>query len=250
MMRIGIAMALASTLVLAAAVGAAQEANPPSSAGQDTTSKETTTKETTTKTESKKAQADKNSARILATMLVTSQSEVDTGKLAQQHANSPDVKNFANKMVTDHQQQVDQIKKIASEHKLDLSAAMNDPMVQAIQLADKDDIADLQKQQGANFDVAYMRDEPFRHDVLLHLSDQAQSASPDLKPFFTTMSTQLKDNRQAAVKALPKACPTASSTQGGTQTAPSYGAPVSPPEQQPSTPAAPSEEKPQPPQNP
>ena len=103
--------------------------------------------------------------------------EVQLGQLAQQNAQSQDVKDFGKKMVDDHTKANDQLKDVAQKAGMTLPTDIN--------AKDKADMARLQKLQGAEFDKAYMK-----HMVMDHTKDvnefkkEANSGkNADLKSF-------------------------------------------------------------------
>src|SRR5689334_15410130 len=76
--------------------------------------------------------------------------EVKLGNLAKEKAESPDVKNFGQTMVTDHTKAGDELKQIASSKNITLPTD--------IDAKDQAKYDRLSKLSGAAFDRAYMRD--------------------------------------------------------------------------------------------
>ena len=74
--------------------------------------------------------------------------EVELGNLAQQKAQSPDVKDFGKMMVTDHTKANDQLKQLAAQKNITLPDSMSD--------AHMDHVKELREKTGADFDDAYM----------------------------------------------------------------------------------------------
>src|SRR5262245_61592159 len=60
--------------------------------------------------------------RVLATIDAMNQHEIDSAKMAQKQAGLPDVREYAQKLATDHQQAGDAMKKVLSNKKIDLGA--------------------------------------------------------------------------------------------------------------------------------
>jgi putative membrane protein len=80
--------------------------------------------------------------------LAAGNAEVDLGRLAQDRAGSPDVREFANMMVQDHQRAGDQLKAIANKQNVRAEAEAHD---------DHRDLQErLSKLSGAEFDREYM----------------------------------------------------------------------------------------------
>ncbi len=74
--------------------------------------------------------------------------EVEAGKLAQQKATSPQVKEFAKLMVDDHTKASAELKALAATKNISLPAALSD--------AKQKDLQNLQEKSGADFDNDYM----------------------------------------------------------------------------------------------
>ncbi|HSV18730.1 MAG TPA: DUF4142 domain-containing protein [Casimicrobiaceae bacterium] len=121
--------------------------------------------------------------------------EVQLGQLAAQKAQSPEVKQFGQKMVDDHGKANDQLKSIASSKGVDLP---ND-----LKSADKREHDRLSKLNGADFDREYMK-----HMVSDHKKDvkdfekEAKSAKDaDIKNFASTTLPTLQQHLQMAQQA-------------------------------------------------
>jgi len=118
--------------------------------------------------------------------------EVQLGQLAAQKASSPEVKQFAQRMVDDHTKANDQLKQIASTRGITLPTDVDS--------RHKRDMDKLSKMSGAEFDRAYMD-----HMVADHKKDakefqsQAKNASdPDIKSFAATNAPILTQHLQLA----------------------------------------------------
>ncbi len=72
-------------------------------------------------------------ARLLAATRMLAQAEVDAGKLAQQRATSPEVKDYAMRTVAELQADIDALTDLMKAKKIDLEAAavVNDPVLKA-----------------------------------------------------------------------------------------------------------------------
>jgi len=118
--------------------------------------------------------------------------EVELGKLAEQNAQSDQVKQFGSRMVRDHGGANNELGMIASGK----SAVLPDKLDQKhMQTRDK-----LAKMKGAEFDRAYMRDMVQDHDKdLKAFRQQAQSATdPDLKNFAQKMVPVIEEHDKLA----------------------------------------------------
>jgi len=74
--------------------------------------------------------------------------EVNAGKLAEQKANNPRVKDFGSMMVKDHSAAGDELKSLASQKNVTIPSTMSSDH--------QDAINDLNKKTGKNFDKAFM----------------------------------------------------------------------------------------------
>jgi len=124
--------------------------------------------------------------------------EVELGQLALQKGTSPQVKEFAQRMVTDHTQANQELMQLAKSQNLDLPT-----QVDAKHKADMDRLRGM---NGTAFDTAYMQ-----HMVQDHQKDvaefqqQAQSGSdPGLKSFAVKYLPVLQQHLQMAQSTAPK----------------------------------------------
>jgi putative membrane protein len=103
--------------------------------------------------------------------------EVKLSKLAMDKGDSPEVKQFARKMVEDHTKAGVELKQIASKQDLTLPTAMDDKHQKVY---DK-----LVKLNGADFDKAYMQAMATDHDdaVKLFKEQSKNGKDPELKSF-------------------------------------------------------------------
>ena len=142
-------------------------------------------------------------------MLSDGMAEVDLGRLAKDHAASPEVKQFAQMMIDDHTKAGDQLKQIASTNSVPLDTKVDDKH--------KDLMDKLAKLRGADFDKEYMdamvdghedavRDLRSRVDENRSLGDRVTGKNPE-NP--ATVKPETSDNRvtasvnQWAADALP-----------------------------------------------
>lgn len=115
--------------------------------------------------------------------------EVALGQLAQQNGNSPDVKNFGQKMATDHAQANQELQQIVQQENLKLPA----------QPASKD-ISRFSNLKGAAFDSAYMKDMVRDHqqDVADFQKEAQSGQDPALKAFARKYLPTLQEHLQMA----------------------------------------------------
>lgn len=74
--------------------------------------------------------------------------EVELGRLAQQKASAPSVKDFGSRMVTDHSKANDELKQIAQQNNITLPDSMMEKH--------RDMVNDLREATGPDFDKKYM----------------------------------------------------------------------------------------------
>jgi putative membrane protein len=92
--------------------------------------------------------------------------EVELGKIAQQKATNPEVKQFADMMIRDHSKAGEELKQVAQQHSLQAQAQLEDNH--------RDLIQRLSGLSGAEFDREYMNAMVDSHqDVIDHLQSRA-----------------------------------------------------------------------------
>jgi putative membrane protein len=106
--------------------------------------------------------------QIAAIVVTANQVDIDAGKLALSKAKSPDVKTFAQLMITDHSG----VNKSATElvQKLHVTPESN-PTSQSLQKGGDDNLAALKKLSGSAFDRAYVDHEVVYHQAVLDAVD-------------------------------------------------------------------------------
>ena len=126
------------------------------------------------------------------------EAEVQLGNLAQEKASSNDVKQFGQRMVTDHTKANDQLKQLASSEGLTLPQQPN-----AMQKAE---IARLSKLSGNKFDDAYMKMMVKDHtkDVSEFKETSKTATNPQLKEFVSSTLPTLESHLKEAKSIAPK----------------------------------------------
>ena len=117
--------------------------------------------------------------------------EVELGKLAEQKANSPQVKDFGKMMVEDHTLLNNNFKTIASKKSMELPTSVTDDQ--------RKDIDNLSKKAGKDFDKAYvdMMVEDHKKDISEFKDAQAKVADNDIKDFITNTLPTLQKHLNA-----------------------------------------------------
>ena len=164
-------------------------------------------------------------------------SEVALGELARQKASSDEVKQFGQRMVTDHGKANDELKALAGEKSITLPTEVS---AQQKALHDR-----LEKLSGAEFDRAYMKEMVSDHqkDVAAFRKESQSGKDPEIKAWagktLPTLEAHLKEAQSAnkAVGTSGKSSGAKPTGTSGTDTkSPSSS---SPPSSSPSTPTQP-----------
>jgi putative membrane protein len=118
--------------------------------------------------------------------------EIELGLLALQNAISPHVRQFAQRMVSDHTQAAQELMQVAKSQNLELRTQ--------IDAQHKSDVDRLRGMKGEAFDTGYMQDVLQEHRKgVLDFQKQAQSGSdPALKSFAQKYLPILQQNLQMA----------------------------------------------------
>jgi putative membrane protein len=114
--------------------------------------------------------------------------EVELGKIAAQRASSSDVKEFGQRMVTDHTKANDELKDLASRKNVTLHEGL-DAKQQA-------EVSRLSKLSGHEFDQSYMKTMTTDHEHDVAAFKKAASSSPDadVKSFASQTLPTLEDH--------------------------------------------------------
>ncbi len=141
----------------------------------------------------------KDTSKFFEKAASASQLEIESGRLAAQRASSPALKQFGQKMVTDHSQSSQELGMLASSKGVTLPAVMSD--------SDRKKLDKLREEKpGKDFDNRFRDLMIDSHkDAVSLFEDTAENAKePQVKAFAGKMLPKLQHHEQAA-KALPKA---------------------------------------------
>jgi putative membrane protein len=118
--------------------------------------------------------------------------EVEMGKLAVDKASSPDVKKFAEQMVSDHTKANEELDRIASGKSLKIPRTLD--------LEHKTELDTLTTKSGADFDKAYAMAQIAGHEKMQRLlSDEAKTGNdPDLRAFAEKTLPTVRQHYQMA----------------------------------------------------
>jgi len=142
------------------------------------------------------APAKRSDNGFVNTVAMDGLAEVELGHLAMQKAKNPEVKQFAQRMVTDHSKANVELKQLASNKNVTLPAEPN-----AQQKADKDRLSKL---SGAEFDREYMSLMANAHDkaVAAFEGEARDGNEADVKTWASKTLPTLKEH-QALAKQIP-----------------------------------------------
>lgn len=138
--------------------------------------------------------------QIAEIMRVVNEAEVQTSKLAQKKATNPQIKSFAEQLVTDHS------KNMKNQQELAQKAKMNpepNKISQTLQKEAATMMEDLQKAKGAEFDRRYINLQVAMHqkvhdDLTQRLIPNAKN--PQLKEFLQTTEDHIEHHLAQAKK--------------------------------------------------
>jgi putative membrane protein len=137
--------------------------------------------------------SDSGSAQVFVTRVATGgMAEVEMGKLASGKASSPDVKKFAEQMVSDHTKANEELDRIASGKSLKTPRTL-DP-------EHKTEFDTLATKTGADFDRAYVKAQVVGHDKMQQLlSNEAKTGTDsELKAFAEKTLPTVRQHYQMA----------------------------------------------------
>jgi putative membrane protein len=120
------------------------------------------------------------------------QAEITLSKLAVTRATSPDVKSFAQTMVTDHTKSTSLLKEIAANHGMTLPEKPGPETDEKVQR--------LEQQSGVAFDKTYIEIMVKDHEEMLHAfeAEEGKAADPQLKDFIAKVKPIVANHLQMA----------------------------------------------------
>ena len=125
-------------------------------------------------------------AQIAETMKTANEAEVKAAKVAKSKASDSQVRDFANMMITEHEQNMKDAKNIEKKQKI--SPRSND-MAKDMKKDAGEKMSDLKKNKGTAFDKAYIAQQIEMHQDLLNKLDQSfipATHNEDFKAYLTT----------------------------------------------------------------
>ncbi len=133
-----------------------------------------------------------NEEKMIRQLAEANMAEINTGKLAQDKAQSSEVKSFAKKMVDDHTKALDDLKQLAQSKGVTLPT---EPNKQQMEVEQK-----LQALSGEKFDRQYMKQAGDRAHKQTHqlLQKAAKADDADLKNYATKTMAAVEGHQQMA----------------------------------------------------
>lgn len=133
-------------------------------------------------------------ARAMKKLAAASLAEIDAGKLAAEKAKSPAVKQFGQKMVDDHTQMLDDLKKLAQEKDVSLPGTPD--------MEDRAKALKLRATSGDSFDKDYMSEMVKDHEKdVQETAGLAESAKdPQLKAAIEKAHAKIEEHLAMAKK--------------------------------------------------
>jgi len=139
-------------------------------------------------------------AQIMEILTQANDVDIANGKLAQKNASNPDVKGFAQRMITDHQQSNDSGKALAKQLKI---KPQSSPISDGLKASGKDAMKSLKDLKGADFDQAYVKNEIAVHQMVLDTIDKdlmPNAKSDDVKTLLTKTRPVIASHLEHAKK--------------------------------------------------
>jgi putative membrane protein len=126
-----------------------------------------------------------------------SHAEVELGKLVEEKGKSKELKEFGHRMIVEHTRTGEELKKMATEKKIAIPAAMS--------AAHKTELDKLRQKTGKDFDDAFAQHMAIDHSAAVDLFTTAQTLQDkDLAAFATRTLPTLKEHQLEAVKLAKK----------------------------------------------
>jgi putative membrane protein len=136
---------------------------------------------------------------VLRQLHATNQAEIGTGKLAQERAQSSEIKEFATEMANEHASADQKLLDLAKRTSVDLTTTPQDPVAAALSLAAEDRKRALGALTGNAFDVAFLGPQVDSHMFALRLIDEGErTATGDTKKLLQELRPTIEAHRDHA----------------------------------------------------
>lgn len=124
--------------------------------------------------------------QIKEVMEEASDAEIDAAKLAKKETKNKEVRDFANRMIAEHEKNLKEAKKIAKKHDID---GKDSDMSDALEANAKNKRKMLKELKGPAFDKMYLDQEVSMHTQLINDLDQKfipSATNPEFKTYLQT----------------------------------------------------------------
>ncbi|QDK37267.1 DUF4142 domain-containing protein [Bdellovibrio sp. NC01] len=137
-------------------------------------------------------------SEIAEIMKTANQAEIDAGKMAKSKASNSEVKDFAKHMVSAHESNMKDGKKVAKKEKI---KPENNDTAKDLKKSAKDQMAELKTKKGSEFDKAYIDNQVAMHQQLLNDLDSKfipQASNAEFKSFLEETRTHVQEHLSKA----------------------------------------------------
>jgi putative membrane protein len=148
----------------------------------------------------KSMQGNQGEGEVVAFLTAVDEHEVAVGKEAEQKSTNSSVKDFAQTMVKDHSKHLEDLQQLSTTLNIQSSET---PMIKKLQAQGTADLDKLSKDQGADFDRAYMDQMVKGHSEALKTIDNhcmKNATDPQLKSFLETTRATVASHLEEAKK--------------------------------------------------
>lgn len=136
--------------------------------------------------------------QITEVMKVANDAEIDAAKLAKKKATSPQVKAFAEHMMSEHKENYAEVKKVSKQQKIH---AQSSDVSKKLKGDTHTALKDLKKSGKDTFDMSYIQNQIDMHQQLLSELDSSlipSAKNPELKSYLEKTKTHVQDHLSKA----------------------------------------------------
>lgn len=173
-----------ATLALAGATQAANEPSQPAAPGTAMT---------------EQGKLDRHDHAFLKKAAEINLTEIQLGKIAEQHSSDPNIKKMAGALIKDHQEANKNLERLAASKGVTLP---NEPSIW-----ERRSISSLEKEQGDKLNKEFLSLNQKGHEKALALyeKESARTQDPDIKAWANKMVPSLREHLAVALKTKPEA---------------------------------------------
>jgi putative membrane protein len=139
--------------------------------------------------------ANKREGKILAVLITADNDEISAAKVALAKNVSPSVKNYAQKILHDHQKHLDETYALSKNKNI---KPIESKTSQSIQRKDQEELSKLQKKDGTKFEKKYVKEMVKTHENALALLDKAipKIKDPQVKQYLVATRAVISEHLQ------------------------------------------------------